>query len=271
MAIGLTALVPPRVLMAASSSGELEQKAAARALFHEGLAAADAQRWEDAADRFERARSLKASPEITYNLSTSLVRLSKLVRASELLREITDDPHAPAPVKAASRARLNEVVPRLAYLTIRVPSRSPGVADNHDDGRTKLVVLVDGQPFDEARLGVAVPMDPTAHTVHLRLGTSVLDRRELLLDEGERRTVSFEPGAGIPVSSRAWQADRVLMPEANFATKAEARRSGTWVWVVVGAAVAVGLTATTVAVAMQDPAPMQPRENNVVSTWTIGR
>ncbi|HEY0711050.1 MAG TPA: hypothetical protein VGF45_00130 [Polyangia bacterium] len=266
------ALVPPQLSIAGDArTDDHQQKAAARALFHEGLAFADAQRWSEAADRFERARVLRPSPEVTYNLCTSLVKLRKLVRASELLREIMDDPHASAQVKTAARARLVEVVPRLAYLTIRMPTGTRVAAAGGGDGADSLVVLVDGQPFDEARLGVALPMDPTSHTVHLRLGTTVLDRRELLLDEGERRVVSFEPGAApVPVSSRGWepgQAEKVLAPATSLDVKNEARRSGAWVWVLVGAAVAVGLTATTVAVALHD-SPMQPRGN--VDTWTIG-
>jgi hypothetical protein len=266
LAVGLMALVPPQVSVASTPrADETEHRAAARALFAEGLAFADAQRWAEAADRFERAGSLRPSAEISYNLSTALVRLRKLVRASELLREIMDDPQASGQVKTAARARLTELVPRLAYLTIRVPNRSRTA-----DDREPLVVVVDGQPFDEARLGVALPMDPASHTVHLRLGATVLDRREVLLDEGERRTISFVPGASVPVAGRVWQADqaeRVLAPEPEAAAKSAGPRTGTWVWVLVGAAVAVGLTATTVAVALQD-SPMQPRGN--VDTWTIG-
>ena len=65
-----------------------QETALARALFEEGVVAADAQRWDEAAERFERAYGLKATPGIAYNWASALVELGRLVEAGERLRSV---------------------------------------------------------------------------------------------------------------------------------------------------------------------------------------
>ena len=241
--------------------GGLDRKAAARALFEEGLAHADAQRWGEAADRFERASALRPSPVITYNLTSALIHLGDLVRASELLREITTDPHATADVRQAARARIGEIRPRLAYLRIEAPRRP---------GHRTAAVLVDGHPLDDARLGVGLPVNPTSHSIELRTGTTIVGSRQVLLREGERRTVSVN--AELPIGAgmtSAMGGDASLLqadPNTGAAVTAGAdeSKSHRWAWIALGA-VAVGVTTAAVIATRGDSAPM-----GNVGTWNLG-
>ena len=71
---------------------ELEQSAAARALFQEGLAFAQEEKFEEAADRFRRAHALRPTPTISYNLAAALSRTGNVVESSELLRHVLRNP-----------------------------------------------------------------------------------------------------------------------------------------------------------------------------------
>jgi tetratricopeptide (TPR) repeat protein len=249
-----------------SPSGEaaesIDRKAAARALFEEGLAHADAQRWAEAADRFERASALRPSPVITYNLTSALVRLGDLVRAVELLREIEADPRAAAEVRQAARARLGEVRPRLAHLRVEAPRQT---------GHLAVAVLVDGHPLDDARLGAGLPVNPTAHSIELRTGTTIVGSRQVSLREGERRTVSV--GAELPPAAHGQAAAAGERPNflqeppgesGSLAASREGSKSYKWAWVALGA-VAVGVATAAVIATRGDSTPM-----GNVGTWNLG-
>jgi hypothetical protein len=194
-----------------------ERTGAARVLFEEGLAHADHGRWAEAADRFERAQALRASPEIAYNLSTALVRQGRLLRGSELLRQIVADEKAAPAVRQAAERRLAQLSRRLAHLVVEPPLGGEEV-------------FLDGRRLEPALLGLALPVDPGPHTVELRKGTATLFTRGLTFSEGQRRTVGMD---------RLWPS-----PAAAQFSPATSRRR--WAWVVLGA-VALGTTAAVVA------------------------
>jgi hypothetical protein len=161
----------------------VDRQAAARALFEEGVAHADAGRWNEAADRFSRAHSLRPTPEIAYNLSTALARVGRLVSAAELLRQVVDDPQATARVRAAAEARLAEVDRRLCHVTV------------HADAPGPARVWLDGRPLDAAAIGVAVAVDPGPHVLELRNGARTVSSRTVSLADGKRETVVLEAPA----------------------------------------------------------------------------
>jgi hypothetical protein len=234
----------------------LDRDAAARGFFDEGLAHADGRRWGEAAASFERARQLRASPEITYNLTTALAHTGRLVRASQLLREIADDGAAVPAVRAAARARLEELRPRLAYLTL---------ASRRADWAGWLVTL-DGQALALGQLGVALPVDPVSHSVVLRQGEALRGRSEIILDEGERRTVSLDVMA-FPVAYG--EASASAPAQGVVATTAPTPAAGkAWIWIV-GGALAIG-AATAVVLATRDGGSAAPPSGNV-DTWVLGK
>jgi tetratricopeptide (TPR) repeat protein len=227
---------------------EANRAAIARALFAEGLAHADAHRWAEAADRFERAAALRPTPVITYNLSTAWERLGDLVRAQQLLRQIASDPQAAAEVKDAARTRLSALGPRLAFLTIETPGRRA----------PQSTVTIDGHKLEDGALGVAVPVNPASHSIELLQQATVIGSRQVLLHEGERQTVIL--GQELPILLPATAA----ASETRAVDRFESQRHG-WAWVVVAAVVVGAATAAIVATRTGDPGP-----SGTVATWTLG-
>jgi hypothetical protein len=214
-----------------------ERQATARALFEEGLQHLQAEHWAEAAERFERAYALRPSPEIGYNLSSALVRLGRLVRASELLRQVLQSPQSTDKVRAAADARLQQVLPRLAKLTVELADGSPGLA-----------VRLDGQPLDRAMLGVAIPVDPGSHRVELLRGGNALSARAISVGEGGAAAVRLEASAtGAPPPAPAAPMPSAPEPPAAAtisAAPAPVEESGGgggsrwWLWTLIGVAVA---------------------------------
>lgn len=169
-----TSLLGPSAM--AQEAG-VDRTAAARALFDAAIEAADEGRWEDAAEGFQRALSLRASPQIAYNLAGALVELGRFVRATELLRQVGRDPTVDADVRQAAEARRAEILPRVARLTIRVETAGTSV------------VMLDERQVDSAALEVPLPVDPGAHVLELRQGSRAIARRRIELGEGEAREV----------------------------------------------------------------------------------
>lgn len=227
---------------AAAQEAGVDRTAAARALFEEGLELLDAEQWEQAADRFQRALALRPSPQITYNLTSALVPLGRLVRASELLRQVTLDPTATPEVRQAAETRRAQIAPRIASLTV-VPSAELERAD----------FFLDERPLDLVLIGVAVPIDPGRHTVTARLqGREVAHRAVDLLD-GEAVEVSLE------LSRAAGEVDAgpVAAP-APARSETERRRPSSvarrwWFWTILGAVVVGGAVAAGVAAGTREP------------------
>lgn len=233
---------------ATAAASEVERQAAARALFEEGLAHADAERWQEAADRFERAGALRSTPAIQYNLSTALVHLMRLVRASELLRQIAGAAETPPDVRAAAEARLSQVLPRLAHLTVHAPPSGDGT------------VVLDGRPLPPPMLGVALPVDPAWHAVELRRGPNVVVSVPVSLREGERRAIRLH--ALLPATPVAAAPLEGAPPLPADTDRSWAR--SWWFWLLVGSAT-IGVAA--VATAATRGGSAEPRGN--VDTWRL--
>lgn len=211
----------------AQTTPDLEKQAAARALFEEGLAHIEAERFDEAADRFERAYLLRPSAEIAYNLSSALIRKGRLVRASELLRVVAADDRAAEQVGSAARARLDEILPRLGRLTVHLVG-APSDA----------VVRLDGAVVDPAMLGVAIPVDPGRHTIAATWGTAPPLEKVVVVEEGGRVEAS------VPVA----------VPDARRET-ARAGRSRVWLWTALAAVAAGTAAAIAVTQGQEEPAP----------------
>jgi predicted transcriptional regulator len=228
---------PPAV---ASPPGEIERQAAARALFEEGLRHADAGRWGEAADRFERAYALRPTPEIAYNWATALGRLGRLVRASELLRQVERDPQAPAGVRRAAGARLAKLRPRIGRLTVRVEGAAAGAP-----------VLLDGRPLDAALVGVAFPIDPGLHSLEARPRKGGAVTRVAMVGEGAEVMLTLDPILAPAGGERAGSGRGSVI-------------GSPWLWTILGVAV-VG---AGVAVGLSRDGSSSVRGN--VDTWHLG-
>src|SRR5262245_8834476 len=90
--------------------------AAARELFQEGSKLAQAGRWAEARDRYERSLRLKRAPVTLYSLGVAQRSTGQLVEALENFRAFLAEPSSPAtlPYEAPARAAVDELERRVA-------------------------------------------------------------------------------------------------------------------------------------------------------------
>lgn len=153
----------------------------ARELFDEGNALMRRNEYADAAQRFERALSLRPTAHIRYNLAAALAQSGELVRAAELLGAIGGDALAASDVRTAAHERLTELEPRIARLTIRIEGHV---------GRAR--IYLDRRPIELSALDAQLLVDPGRHFIAVRDGRDVLFSHEIDLAEGERSVVMME-------------------------------------------------------------------------------
>ena len=139
---------PPAAQEPAASAEGVE---AARRLFREGVAAAQAERWTEAYERFSRTLAIRAAPIIRFNLAIACENLGRLVEAIDQYRQFARETPAgadPARV-AAARARIEPIEQRLAMLRVEA------------SGDAVRAFRLDGRAQNTALLGVDIPVDPS--------------------------------------------------------------------------------------------------------------
>jgi hypothetical protein len=194
----------------------------ARTLFEEGVAHADAGDWEKAADRFERAYAIKPTPGIAFNWASALMRVGRLVEASELLRSVARDEANEPALREESQSMLSDLTPRLSQLRLDVRR-----ATAHTE------IELDGEPWPRPAWGLSSPVNPGEHVaVCLENGRS-LEQLTVSLMEGESKSLTLcspEPSTP-PVGAEA--------PTSHAREDTPLWRS--WkLWTAVGAVVVAG-------------------------------
>lgn len=159
----------------------------ARSLFEEGLQYVDSQDWEKASDRFSRVLQIRWSPVVAYNLGSAQLRLGRAVFASEQFRRVLREPDLEASVRTAASQLLAEAEGRMGR--VRIAVKGPGEGTE---------VLVDGNGWPDAAMGVAVPFDPGPHRILLRRQETVIEDREITLEPGEAMDVVFDLTPAVP-------------------------------------------------------------------------
>jgi len=183
------------------------EKAAARDLAREAIGHYEAGRHAQAFEAFRRAHELVGLPTTGLWTARSLNKLGRLVEASELYLDVAETELSPGAdprwLKARddARAEREELLPRLAKLTVTVSGSGAEGAE----------VSVDGRPISKALLGVAQPVDPGEWLVAATNGAARAEKT-VSLAEGEQLSVALELDAA---------------PEPALATPPEPIRSTT--------------------------------------------
>jgi len=239
-----------------------ERRALARSLFEEGLRFGQAEQWDQAADRFERAYELAPSAAIATNLASALIPLGQLVRASELLRESLESPSASAPVLRLAQSLLEtEVEPRLGYLTIHVAGPMEGVTVRRNDVEVP-----------RAALGVSMPVDPGIQGIEAVRSGRPVAVEQVDVPEGQRVEVTLQVPARVPspesVGTGAFADEPSLLdPQADdvgdggIATR-------WWFWTAIG--VVVAAAGVTVALLLTSGGAAEPIGGNSDPPWLEG-
>jgi hypothetical protein len=171
-----------------------QEMALARTLFQEGVSFADRGDWVGAADRFDRAYSIKPTSGIAFNWARALAETGQLLHARELLLTVERDEGADAQLRRESSALLKELEPRVARVRITT-DRKPSET---------LTITLDDQNWPRAAWGIASPIDPGSHTAVCKEAGEERARETFTLGEGEQRDVVLRlRGAGDAAPSGA--------------------------------------------------------------------
>lgn len=156
------------------------ETAMARVLFEEGRAAAVAEDWDLAAERFRQTLALRATPAVHYNLGISLAHSGRLLQGIEHLEASFGDPT----FSVAAHELVDELRARLAHVVVRTT-----LADGWR-------VRVAERELPGGLIGSSVPVDPGPLTIEL------LDTRgervggqSVTLADGEERVIELAPDA----------------------------------------------------------------------------
>jgi len=239
------------------------ERSAARQLAQQGVEAYQAEDYEKALDRLERAYKTLPAPTLALWSARSLEKLGRWVEASERYLEATRIPidqkgDARVQEEARKEAELarERLTPRIPILTIEVEGAGEDVE-----------VRVGDRVLGAALIGADLPTDPgTIHVTATSAGRTV--ERDVQLNEAERKVVSLtfdgaRPGSkssGAPAPAAATASS----PEADRAASGSWQRPAGWIAIGLGAAsIGLGAGFGLDAIAKRDASASDCDENDV--------
>lgn len=185
---------------------EGNNKAAAEALFDEGLKLFDKGKVADACPKFAASYKLDPASGTLLNVGRCYEKIGKTATAWTAYRELIGLAHSENnPKREATAKQLEEKIrPRLTKLTLVTAGAAPA----------GLLVKIDHVDIDVAQLGTPVPIDPGDHNVEASAPNKLPWSREIKLVDGESVSVAIPTLDDAPVAPPP-------APVAPPATKAE--------------------------------------------------
>jgi hypothetical protein len=168
-------------------AGNSSVLSSARELAKQGLQAYDAGRYEEAADKLGKAYEVVHVPTLAVDQARALVKLGKLVAASELYLDAQRIPKEKAWQSAQTDAQRDaekeraELLPRIPRLTVSIKGAGP----------TDVDVLIDGSPLPAAMIGSEELQDPGTHKVQGSHGTELVVET-ISVKEGDHASVTLQ-------------------------------------------------------------------------------
>jgi hypothetical protein len=178
VALGALFLAPPAAH--AQKGVDLETKSAARKLAAEGQKLFDTGDYAAALEKFNLADSLNPAPTLGLRAARCLVKLGRVVEASERYLEVTRvqlDRTANATLR---KAQAEAVVEREKLLPT-IPTLKIEIAGPVGSG---IIVTIDEKPVPEALIGQKRPTDPGAHRVEIKRADTAVNG-QVVLKPGE--------------------------------------------------------------------------------------
>lgn len=200
----------------------------ARAIFQQGLDAAEEGRWADALPLFEESYAISAERAALYNLGATLRALGRHVEARDALRRLLADER---PIDPTLRQQVEEML-----------------AD--EEGRVATLEVTGGEGIEGLRLRLdarelAIPtrwplelaLDPGRHVLEALAPGRIEHRWEDRLGSGDRRTIALDLPL-VPRGEEVWESP--------------------WFWVVAGVVVAAGTAMA--GILAHDAAQLRPQQ-----------
>ena len=237
----------------AQTEAQLER---ARVAFGEGVQLTAEERWAEAAARFREVIAVRATPQVRYNLAVALYHSGEIPEAADHLALVVDADELDRRTRRDARRMLDEALPQLARLTIRIVGDEGGA-----------IVLLDDREIGLDRIGTPISVMPGAHRVALRRGARVVGRREVSVAQGESAEVSLAPAAVASIEAEPDPIDREILTREEQPGGSGGDVTGEWwFWTAIGAgAVVVAAVVVGVAVASSDTGggQMPPVQGNL--------
>lgn len=164
--------------------------ATAEALFQAGKTLMDQKKYAEACPKFAASYKLDPATGTKLNLADCYEKEGKLARAWAEWGEARDQAKREndKPRMDLAIRRQKELDPRVPKLTVKVTGPVNGLAVYRDD-----------LMLESAMFGVPLPVDPGAHVVTLRRGTSVLREKKVDVKEKASDEVTID-ATGIPAA-----------------------------------------------------------------------
>jgi hypothetical protein len=239
----------------------------AREVAKQGLQAYDAGRYDEAAQKLSQAYAVVQVPTLALYTARSLVKLAKLVEASELYLQATrlsatgSDASAQEQAQRDAAAERAELLPRIPRVAIRIEGAKPD----------QVSVSINGTAVPPALLSTGQLVNPGACQVTGVLGEQSVEQ-SLQITEGAQETVVLRftaapaPAAANPAATAPAAAERTIVsgptepaasPEADRAAGLSTQRALGWTSLGLGAAgfavgTVVGLVALDKKRALED-------------------
>lgn len=244
------------------------ERSAARQLAQQGVEAYQAEDYEKALDRLERAYEILPTPALALWTARALEKVGRWVEASELYLQATRiaiDRQGDTQVQEESRKEATTARERLI-------KRIPTLVVEVQGATGEVEVQVGKRTIGAALIGADLPSDPgSVHIVARADGRTI--ERDVTLAEGERKTVTLAFD-GAPSATSTEKEARPAPSAATTATPQDASpRSGSWQkpvgWIAIGlgaASIGVGAGFGLDAMAKRDESASDCDENDVCGT-----
>ena len=224
-----------------------EVRAQARALFEQGLEAADSERWAEAADFFTRSRELLPRPSTLFNLVGALYRLGRYREGVATAQDYLgmSDPVGDAAKRKEVESLRDTMSKALGTLHVEL---APAAAS----------LDVDGEPLAASLAGYTLRLDPGVHALVARYAGHRDHSESFMLARGGNLNlrVQLEPVAQADSLEGGEPAPRLASPRAPVAPAAPApdakrrKRVRRALWIT-GAVLVAGAVATGLAIALR--------------------
>src|SRR5690606_32114673 len=156
-----------------------EELAAARALFEEALALESDERWSEALAKLEKVGKVKMTPQVRFHIALCHENLGRLVDAINGFELAVQEARA-----VGAKDVIEAAPPRAEKLRARVAQLTFSVEGTVRSSK----IFIDGEEMSLALADTKIPVDPGEHLLEVRRDGEVIERRELVLEEGESQS-----------------------------------------------------------------------------------
>lgn len=164
----------------AVGAAQQPERMAARALFDEGVALAQEDRWAEALSAFRRSDALVSRASTSYNIANALYRLDRPVDALSELDDHDEMPEVRNDLSARERSQKLRALIEEAVAELRLRVAPSGAS-----------VFVDGRPAEADGAERVILVNPGSHVIRVSHEGYEPHRQEVWVDRGGRKTHSI--------------------------------------------------------------------------------